>query len=274
MEAYSVLMSVYAKVNSEDLKLSITSMLNQTVRPEQFILVWDGPVGDELKDVVSQFENDNPGVFSIIQLPENRGLAYALNVGIDLSRNELIARMDSDDYSMPNRCEEQLAVFSNRPGLVLLGTNTQHFVDDPMLPLESYGINPIGIEEIKKKIRRNSAFSHPTVMFKKSIIMKVGGYDPELRRSQDHDLFCRLVAEGYDVDNINKALVRFRSDNSMMLRNRNEDSCKARIEIQKRLLRRKQCSIIDYLYIRIMVFLMRTVPEAMYINIYSWLKGK
>lgn len=158
MEKYSVLMSAYAKVNPEELKLSVSSMLNQTVKPEQFILIWDGPVGDELKNVVNEFEQVNDGVFTIIQLPENHGLAYALNKGIEASRNELIARMDSDDYSDPTRCEKQLKAFAADSELTLLGTCVYNFEGsiDNIIPLNK--TRPLDNEGIKQKLRRFSPF--------------------------------------------------------------------------------------------------------------------
>lgn len=274
MDSYSVLMSVYAKVNPHELKLSISSMLAQTVKPEQFILIWDGPVSDELKNVVSGFEKANPGVFTVIQLPENHGLAYALNEGIKASRNELIARMDSDDYSLSHRCERQLLEFEKDKELALLGGHTQHFKDSIDHPAEIYGKQPVSEDAIVECIRRNSAFSHPTVMFRKSSVLACGGYDAQLRRSQDHDLFSKMIAEGYKCRNLDEILVLFRADDKMMLRNRSKESCNARIIIQKRILKRKQCTVGDYLYIRAAVVAMQLLPEKLYLMIYSMLKEK
>lgn len=274
MDKYSVLMSVYRKVEPIELSKSIESMINQTVFPDQFIIVLDGPIDDKLKKVINCYEKENPNLFTIVELNENKGLAVALNEGIKVSRNELIARMDSDDYSLPERCETQLYEFKKNPELDLLGANTQHFIDNPEKPLDAYAIHPIGIKNIKKTIRRNSAFSHPTVMFRKSAVVKCGCYDADLRRSQDHDLFTRMIYEGCMVDNIDKTLVLFRADADCMLRNRNQESCKARIIIQKRLLKRKQCSIIDYLYVRLGVVVAQILPEKIYIFIYSLVKEK
>lgn len=274
MERYSVLLTVYIKVKREDLKLSIESMLNQTVKPDQFVIVYDGPVTKDVNDLVMDFVHKNEGVFDVISLPTNQGLAAALNEGLKACRNDLIARMDSDDYSKPQRCEIQLREFEKDKKLALLGCNTQHFKDTPYEPEEKYSNQPLDIESIKEKIRRNSAFSHPTVMFRKAVVLDCGGYDPILRRSQDHDLFAKMIYKGYECRNIKDALVLFRADEDCMLRNRNKESCKARIIIQKRLLSRKQCSLADYLYIYLGVLGVKYMPQPMYIFLYSVFKEK
>ena len=117
MEKYSVLMSVYSKTNTDDLKMSIDSMLNQTVIPEQFVIVLDGPVGQGLLELLATYQAEYSEIFSIVSLKENHGLAYALNEGIKASRNKLIARMDTDDIAKPERCEKQLKMFSDNQKL-------------------------------------------------------------------------------------------------------------------------------------------------------------
>lgn len=273
MEKYSVLMSVYARVKPDELKLSINSMLQQTVKPDQFVIVWDGPVGDALKYTVQQFEVLYPDVFTTVQLEENHGLAYALNEGLKHCRHDLVARMDSDDYSLPERCEKQLREFERDNQLALLGGNTQHFHDD-ISKTDKRSYQPIGEDAIKKCLRRNSAFSHPTVMFRKSCVEACGGYDSNLRRSQDHDLFSKMVWKGYRCLNLEDILVLFRADENMMLRNRNPESCKARMIIQKMLLKRKQCSMLDYIYVCSGVTAMKLLPEKLYIAVYKLLKEK
>lgn len=274
MEKYSVLLTVYIKVKAEYLKLSIKSMLNQTVKPDQIVIVYDGPVTEDVNTVVLDYSHSNEGLFEIVKLPKNQGLAVALNAGLKICRNELIARMDSDDYSKPHRCETQLREFAQDKELALLGSNTQHFKDSPFEPDEKYSNQPLDLDSIKEKIRRNSAFSHPTVMFRKSAVLDCGGYDPILRRSQDHDLFSKMIYKGYVCRNVKDALVLFRADEDCKLRNRNTESCKARIIIQKRLRSRNQCSLVDFLYVYIGVLAVKYMPRFLYIFLYSLFKEK
>lgn len=108
---YTVLMSVYYKEKPEYLSLSIESMLNQTVKPDEFIIVKDGPLTTELDEVINNFVTAYPKTFNIIVNETNLGLGPALAKGIENSKNELIARMDSDDYVVSTRCERQLEKF-------------------------------------------------------------------------------------------------------------------------------------------------------------------
>lgn len=112
---YTVLMSVYYKEKPEYLSLSIESMLNQTVKPDEFIIVKDGPLTTELDEVINNFVTAYPKTFNIIVNETNLGLGPALAKGIENSKNELIARMDSDDYVVSTRCERQLEKFREDP---------------------------------------------------------------------------------------------------------------------------------------------------------------
>ena len=105
MDNYSVLMSVYHKEKAEFLREALDSIWNQTVQTDDFVLVCDGPLNEELDSVIAEHEKAHPGVLHVIRLEKNGGLGNALNIGIKQCKNELIARMDSDDISYPDRCE-------------------------------------------------------------------------------------------------------------------------------------------------------------------------
>ena len=128
---YSVLMSVYDKEKPEYLKQSIESMLNQTVKPEQFVVVEDGALNKSLSDIIDKYKADFNELFTIVKLQVNGGLGNALNQGLKACRNELVARMDSDDISLPRRCEKELKLFLDNPELSIVGTNIDEFWDNP-----------------------------------------------------------------------------------------------------------------------------------------------
>ena len=267
---YSVLMSVYSKVKTEELKISIDSMLRQTVPPEQFVLVEDGPLPGFLDELIRDYDNSNAGLFTIVKLKENSGLAVALNEGLSVARNELVARMDSDDYSLPTRCEKQLKRFANDENLILIGTDTAHFIDqiDHRIPMTK--TRPHDWEGIKKTLRRFSPFAHPSVMYKRSAVLACGGYDPILRRRQDYDLFSKMVnGYNYKAENIPEVLLLFRADRDFLLRNKNWDSCKSRIRVQRRIYKRKECSLYDYLYVVFSMIATFILPMSLYEKIYS-----
>ena len=122
MEKYSVLMSLYSKENPEYLRTAIDSIINQTVQPDEIVIVKDGPLTEELDKVVADYEQRYPLLFHIVVSESNIGLGKALNLGLNACRNELVARMDTDDIAKPERCEKQLQMFENNAELDLLGS--------------------------------------------------------------------------------------------------------------------------------------------------------
>src|SRR5690606_35259065 len=126
---YSVLMSIYIKEDPNHFRTSVESMLNQTVEPDDIVIVKDGPLTTELEEVIDEFKKNDS--VKIIELKENVGLGKALNIGLDNCNNEYIARMDADDISVNNRCEKQLQRFMKNPRLSVVGTSVAEFIDDP-----------------------------------------------------------------------------------------------------------------------------------------------
>ena len=108
---YSVLMSVYHKENPIWFDESIKSMFDQTIKPNEFVLVEDGPLTKKLYDVVEKYKTKYPKEFKVVAIEKNVGLGPALKKGIEECSNEYIARMDSDDYSMPKRIEKEFEIF-------------------------------------------------------------------------------------------------------------------------------------------------------------------
>ena len=127
---YSVLMPLYKNDNPEWLKLAIDSMLNQTIPPSEFVIVVDGPIPDTLKNIVEVYKSQNKELFNIHYFEQNRGLGVTLADGVKLCSNELIARMDADDFSVPERCEKQVKAFKEHPDLDVIGSNVDEFVGD------------------------------------------------------------------------------------------------------------------------------------------------
>ena len=211
-------------------------------------------------------------MFTLIQLPENHGLAYALNVGIKASRNELIARMDADDISLPERCELQLKEFEKNPNLALVGAITRRFTHSPEDAVNLVQKRPVTMEEIRENLRRNNPFAHPLVMYRKSAVLACGGYDDQLIRRQDYDLFSKMIYQGYECMNIDKVLLLFREDENFMQRNRNKESSDMRIEVQKRVLKRGQCSLTDFLYIWFMIRVAQILPQNIYKYVFTKIK--
>ena len=197
---YTVLMSVYYKEKPEYLSLSIESMLNQTVKPDEFIIVKDGPLTMELDEVINNFVTAYPKTFNIIVNETNLGLGPALAKGIENSKNELIARMDSDDYVVSTRCERQLEKFREDPKLGMVGSYEAEFVDDIDNVISIHRV-PSENDEIERFMHRRCSVLHPTVMYKKSAVLKSGNYQPVLLY-EDYDLLARMVLE-YHIKSYN-----------------------------------------------------------------------
>lgn len=208
---YSVLMSLYKKENPEYLKSAIDSMLNQSVKPDEIVMVEDGPLTPELYAVLDSYP-----ILHRVRNETNLGLGLALNVGLKECRNELVARMDTDDCSKPNRCEKQLARFLEKPYLSIVGSHIDEFVDD-ISNVISQRIVPTTSEDIYNFAKKRSAFNHPTVMYSKTAELENNGYS-DLKRNQDVDLFGRMQFEGYKAENIDEALLWFRSSDELAKR--------------------------------------------------------
>ena len=239
-------MAVYGKDNPDYLVTAIESMLNQTVPPEEYVIVVDGPVTKELEVVISKYE-ERKELFTVIWLKENGGLGNALNIGLRASRNELVARMDADDISLPTRCEKELALFEKNEQLVLCGTHIDEFYDKPE-NVHAMRKVPTDYESIKKFMRRRQPFNHPTVMFKKSEVIRCGGYG-HLKRKQDFDLFSRMINKGCYALNIDESLLKFRADQENYKRRKGRDYVKSSIYVGFLNYKRGYCSIIDLAYI-------------------------
>lgn len=239
-------MSVYKNDNPDYLLQAIESMLGQTVAPEQYVIVVDGPVSEELRTVILKYQS-NEKIFTVIWLEENGGLANALNVGLEYCRNELVARMDADDISLPTRCERELELFQQNEKLVLCGTHIDEFFDIPE-NIHTVRKVPTDYESIRKFIRRRQPFNHPTIMFKKSEVIRCGGYG-YLKRKQDFDLFSRMINKGCYALNVDESLLKFRADRDNYKRRKSWDYVKSSIQVGILNYKRKYCSIIDLLYI-------------------------
>ena len=232
MDNYSVLMSLYVKEKLDYLPLAIDSMLNQTVKPEEIIIVEDGPLNDELYSIVDRYKTTYPNLFTIVKNENNLGLGLALNEGLKVARNELVARMDTDDISKPDRCEKQLKVFENDEELSIVGAWVDEFNDSPENIISTRAVPELN-RDIYNFAKKRSAFNHPVVMYKKSKVLENNGYS-DLRRNQDVDLFGRMLFAGCKAYNIQESLLWFRSNIDLAKRRKSWQNTKSYIQTIKR----------------------------------------
>jgi glycosyltransferase involved in cell wall biosynthesis len=258
-EKYSALMSVYKNDNEEYLKLAIESMLKQTIPPEQFVIVLDGEVPNETEKVINEYLNNHPNVFTLVKLRNNSGLATALNEGMNYCRNELIARMDADDISLPKRCERELERFTQNPKLDICGCNINEFYSEPE-NVKTVRAVPESYEEIRKFMRKRQPFNHPTIMYRKSKVIGVGGYR-RLKRKEDFDLFSRMLSNGCYAENINESLYLYRANEDNYARRKSWQNFKSAVYVYWLHLKRKGCSWLDFIVMCIGELVFLIVPR-------------
>lgn len=245
MEKYSVLISLYVKEKPDFLRLAIDSMLNQTVKPDEIVIVEDGPLNDELYAVLDEYK----GKISRIRNEKNLGLGRALNVGLKACRNELVARMDTDDISKPNRCEKQLKRFAERPELAIIGAWVDEFTVSPE-QVVSTRVVPTDSDAIYNFAKKRSAFNHPVVMYRKSKVLEQGGY-ADMRRNQDVDLFGRMLFAGNKAENIGESLLWFRSNDDLAKRRKGWENTWSYIDTIRRFWEMGYSSFTDFAIIAV-----------------------
>jgi glycosyltransferase involved in cell wall biosynthesis len=187
-------------------------MLDQTCMTNDFVIVCDGPLTEPLDAVLEEFSKSYPGVMNIVRLPENVGIGVAANIGLEHCKNDLVAKMDADDLSVATRCEKQLQMFESNLDLAVAGGYIEEFDEDPDRAF-SLRVVPITNEEIRRFARRRQPFNNMTVMYRKKAVVAVGGYR-DFRRSEDYDMYLRLLHGGYVAANYDGVLVKARVNQS------------------------------------------------------------
>lgn len=213
MENYSVLMSVYDGEKPENLRLSVSSIYNQTVPTNDFILMCDGPLTEELDAVIAELLREHPETLHVFRLDKKSGLGDALNAGIEKCKNELVARMDSDDIAVSNRCQLQLLKFQEHPELAIVGGAIDEFEGDPTNVI-SHKSMPEAHDDVVRYARMRNPFNHPTVMFRKSAVLEVGGY-PRRILHEDYALWANMILNGVRVCNLPDTLCYMRVDEGL-----------------------------------------------------------
>lgn len=212
---YSVLMSVYVKEKADHLRMAIDSIWNQTVKSNDFVLVCDGPLTDELNAVIEKMQHEHSELH-VVRLEKNGGLGNALNTGIKECKNELVARMDSDDISRPERCEKQLAVFSTYLEVSIVSGIVEEFSTSTEV-IEARRVLPEKQEEILTFAKKRNPFNHPCVMYKKSAVEEAGGYQ-DFYLLEDYFLWIRMLQKGIVGYNLQEPLLWMRAGSDMYKR--------------------------------------------------------
>lgn len=213
---FSVAISVYKSDNPVFFDRALNSIIeNQTIIPNEIVLVVDGPISDSLNDVISKYENKY-GIFKIIRLEKNGGLGNALKIAVENATFELIARMDSDDVSLPTRFEEQLRYFQVNPEIDIVGGNITEFIGEEN-NIIGQRLVPVSNEAIREYMKERCAMNHVSVMYKKAAVQNAGGYQ-DWFWNEDYYLWIRMWLNGAIFANTGSVLVNVRVGEEMYQR--------------------------------------------------------
>lgn len=209
-------MSVYKNDKEIDFRMAVESLsLKQFLQPNEIVLIVDGPIPSTLAATIKSLEKEIPYI-KIHWLPENKGLGNAMNIGVNLCKNDLIARMDADDISVPDRFEKQITFMSNHPEIAVLGGQISEFIgkEDNIVGYRNVPLDP---DECRRYYEDRDPLNHMTVMFRKSAVLDAGNYQT-WHLDEDTYLWGRLLKKGYQIANLPDVLVNVRVGDAMYAR--------------------------------------------------------
>lgn len=248
----SVIMGVYNQYDEKQLLLAVNSILMQTFRDFEFIIYDDGSETEPaafLQDLMRQDKR-----IRIIRCDENRGLAFSLNCCIKEARGTYLARMDADDFSLPNRLEEEVRFLEEHPEYDWVGCNAKVFAGKSIR-----GTRIMAEEPNQYNFLPFSPYIHPTVMFRRTLFESGSCYNvsEETLRCEDYELFMRLYQKGYRGYNLQKILFLYREDLNAYRRR----TCKNRLQEMK--IRKKNFHKMDLPWKKRLMYVMRPVVSIM-----------
>lgn len=227
---FSVLLSVYNKENPKFLSSALDSIWSyQILKPNEIVIVKDGLLTEELDEVIELFSKSAP--VKCVQLNKNCGLGIALAKGLEACSNELVARMDSDDISQPDRFEKQINFLSNHPECDIIGSNIVEFSQSEN-EIVSYRKLPEHSNDISSFSKRRNPMNHMTVVFRKSAVLKAGNYIP-FHGYEDYFLWVRMLLNGSSFYNIQENLILARIGNNMLARRQGKIFFVQELKLQK-----------------------------------------
>ncbi len=242
---YSVSMSVYAGEKPEFLKLSLDSMLSQTHPCKELILVCDGRLGDKLDELINEYEKQYKNIIKVIRFGSPRGVGGCANAALKAAESGYIVKMDSDDIACPDRCQRQLSLFAADPDLDMCGAFIEEF-DSQSNERLSIKRTPVTHEEIMRYAKRRNPFNNPTLVYKRSKALEVGGYS-KIKRCEDYDFVVKMLANGAKGENIPEVLVRYRVTADNLSRRKNAYNTRSFIAVRWKIFRSGFSSFSDFL---------------------------
>lgn len=242
---YSALMTVYAKEDPAFFRVAINCLSAQSVSPDEIVIVCDGPLTDELESVLADSEAELGSTLRVIRLSTNSGAGVATQAGLVECRNDLVMKLDSDDWCISIRAERQLKEFEEHPNISVCGSYMAEFIDNPSNVRQVRKV-PLDHNDILRYARRRNPINNITVMYRKDDVLAAGGYS-DLRRCQDYELYARMLSLGYRMRNIPEVLSGARLDEANLSRRASLETTKGFIYIHWLLYRKHFAGFFDFL---------------------------
>jgi glycosyltransferase involved in cell wall biosynthesis len=240
----------------------------QILKPDEIVLVQDGPLNEELYKSIYEWKNKLGDTLKILPLEKNVGLGDALNAGIKHCSYELIARMDTDDISIPNRFEKQLKAFENND-IDICSSWVSEFDSDEN-EIISYRKLPEKYNEIIVYSKMRSPINHPAVMYKKSIVEKAGGYKHMLWM-EDYYLWARMLLSGAKFYNIQEPLVNMRAGYGQLERRSGLEYAKKELNLLNTLKKEGFLNNFEYIKNIFIKIPIRLLPKSIIKIVYKFL---
>jgi len=232
---FSLLMSIYHKESPLYFHRAMQSIWDeQTHKPNEIILVQDGNLTDELYDIIDRWKEKIGDILRVIVLKKNLGLGDALNIGLNACHYELVARMDTDDISDPDRFRKQIAFFEQNTNIDIVGSWISEFDTDESI-IVSYRKLPKKHNEIILFAKNRNPLNHPSVMYRKKSVLNAGNYLTMIG-FEDYYLWVRMIQNGSTIENIPESLVNMRTGFSQLERRGGIRYMLNEIKFQKKLL--------------------------------------
>lgn len=227
----SVIIPVH-NTNPEWILISVDSILKQSFKEIEILLIDDQSTKIETIECLNKL--DGVKTIEVIRLEKNRGISGALNIGISESKYDIIARMDSDDYSLPNRLQKQFEYLKQNPEVDLVGTDLSYLIEQNGKWMTSNRTTHPKI--ITRDIAKKSLWfmNHPTVMFRKKSVLDVGGYDESLQGfAEDYELWIRMIRNNKVLHNINDIELFLRISQDSLMKNINKENHQFQLKLQE-----------------------------------------
>ena len=251
---FSAILPIYKGVNFHTFKKPFESIINQTLKPNELLVIFDGPIKNNIRKLIEEYQGKY-NFIKIINFPSNRGLGYVLNRAVKLCKNKYIARCDADDISIPNRFKIQINYLNKNHKIDVLGSNiTEHENDNffSLKKVEQYD------DKIKQKINFRNPINHSSVIFKRNTILQCGNYE-DVIFFEDYYLWFKVFKSNGNFYNLQENLVTMKVDNQFYKRRSGFKYYLFYLNFLKKLKYKKYIGIFVFLsncFMRILIILM------------------